>query len=283
MVLHNTSLHKTIIAKINTNPRNKPFSLLIVLLDTRVIIDDSCDKWATTSYSWISKRCWLSGPSSPPILMSPWLIAVRSSRLPLSKASVIWRTEWLPSISHVWICKTSFPIISLSFLLALDLPGDAFLFNKYTISRSRSHSTIRWNRIDRHLDNLYLNNRMQKVLGFETCKYEKTNYRTISRSETSTSACQWSISGPVPLLRYHTPRANRPHPWRDQANGGTINWQEKEKLGPCRIRNKTISHNTLSHIAIYSNLHKSILGLTFISSSWPSREGIKPDQALIPI
>ena len=41
-------------------------------------------------------------------------------------------------------------------------------------------------------------------------------------------------------------------------------------------------HTILSHTVIYSNLHKSTLGLTFISSSWPSREGIKPDQALIP-
>jgi len=36
--------------------------------------------------------------------------------------------------------------------------------------------------------------------------------------------------GPDPTDCNNAPRKNLPHNWKDQASGGTTNWQEKEKV-----------------------------------------------------
>jgi hypothetical protein len=64
------------------------------------------------SYYDVSHRCWSSGRSLPPILTSPWRIAVRPclslTGVPLPTATVIQWTELLHSNSQLWICTTAF-------------------------------------------------------------------------------------------------------------------------------------------------------------------------------
>ncbi len=127
-----------------------------------------------------SNHCWLPIPSSPPILTSPWLIAVRPypspTGLPLLTASVVRWTEWLPSTSHLWICTTPFPL----------LPSSCYFFFLVEVQDKRSCS--------------------------QPCRRAKD-------------------LGLLRLDRRYKPSANLPHNWKDQARGGTTNWQEKGKGG----------------------------------------------------